>query len=241
MSKKKFGRLSQAEISKRVLELETVIGQKKLAKALGVSTDSIRRYRQGKSQPQNKAIYNKINSLYSRKKSLVEVEKVVKKQEQIKKKSESQKYGRIKTRYTSIYPNYMYNSGAADFNGVQGWDKLEELSEEGYIAAWKGRDIIPLEVQFTLGRESLSRFGKVVNIVGITSRVQSPKGGEEYRGLDNYLQVFQTYYRMIPGLNKNTPFEERIDKIREFFINMEIASGFPNVFLGFYFNEEDDI
>lgn len=243
MKKHTWARLSREEVQRRILELESVYGQKKLAKLLGISRDSVRRYRDGSTFPQTKQIYNKINQAYNVNKPLVNPEKVERKKTEIKKKSESQKYGRVKNRYAPMYPNYLYKSPASDFQESRNWDKLEEMGEQGFVAAWRGRDIIPLEVQFMAegAGEPLTRFGKVVNIVTAVSRITSPKDGTNF-GEQSEIVTFPTYYRLIRGLKKTDSFDERIDKIRNFvFDELKVDRGYIVAFMGFYFEEGDEI
>jgi transcriptional regulator with XRE-family HTH domain len=162
--KPKF-KLGKAEIQKRVLELETLFGQAKLSKKLGVSKDSIRRYRDGKTLPQTKNIYKKLNAAYNKNKKFIDTGLVEKKRQQITKRKTVQAKGKTKERTTIIYPDYMYNSPAKDFSEARYFEKLEDLHNSGYVASWVGGKETPLEVQFIIDGEDLTRFGKVVNIV----------------------------------------------------------------------------
>jgi len=242
MKRNKFARISPEEMQKRVLSLETLLGQKNLASALGVSKDTERRYRNGSSFPKTKDIYNKINRLYNSKKKLISPIEVEKKRAAIAKRAAALKKGKLKTRYVPIYPDYMYNSPAEQFDGVYNWEKLEELSEKGYIAGYKGFNEIPLEVQFTIGQEPLTRFGKIVHIVGIITQETSPKKENEFTGLNTRLSIFPTWYRLIQGLKKEDDFETRLEKIRNFFTTeIKVERGYALALLGYYFDEADEI
>jgi len=237
----KWARVKPEELQKRILELESEHGVSGLGKLLGVSRDSIRRYRDGETFPQNKEVYQKINSLYRKERPKINPQKVEQIQKKIKKQSEAQKYGRIKSRYIPIYPDYMYNGRASEFDGVKSWDKLEGLSEDGFVAAWYGRDIIPLEVQFLAegAGTSLKRFGQIVNIVGLVTRTGYPKDGN-FTGFETELVILPTYRRLIKRLKKSMDYDTRHEVIREFFLNLEIEKGYPIVYLGYYFNEGDE-
>jgi transcriptional regulator with XRE-family HTH domain len=239
---RKVGRLSQKEIQRRILELETLYGQKKLSKILGVSGDTIRRYRQGKSTPQTKEIYNKLNKTYNKNKNFIDTGAVEQKRAQIEKKSKSQKVGAKKERHVLIYPNYMYNSPASEFNDTRNFERLEDLQESGYVAAYVGGNAIPIECQFIIDGEDLKRWGKIINLVGIVTKEISPKADNSWTGQDASLEVFPTYYRLIPGLKKDNTFEQKMDKTREFFFNnINIDKGYTIAYLGFYFNEGDEL
>lgn len=237
----KWARLSPEEFQKRLRALQTVYNQKDLSNILGVSVRSINYYQKGESFPRSKEVYQNINALYNRTKSRIKPEAVEKKTKQRKERSDAQKYGRVKWRTTSIYPDYMYNSPASDFEGVKDWDKLEELSEEGFVAGWRGRNILPMEVQFVINGEGATRFGKVVRIVGIVTRMNSPKLSNGWTGDETELVIFPTYYRLIPGLKKSDSFEDRMDKVRDFFFGLDVSKGYPLALLGFYFDELDEI
>lgn len=242
MPRQKVGRLSPSEIRKRVLELETLYGQKNLASRLGVSVDSIRRYREGRTLPQTRNIYTNLNKLYNKNKKLIDAGAVERKQQQIEKRQTAQKRGATKPRFAPIYPDYMYDSPAREFEGVNKWERLEDLSQAGYVAGWYGQKDIPLEVQFVIHGEGINRFGKVLHIVGIVSKEVSPKLENAYTGQDISLEVFSTYFRLIPGLKKDSKFFERMDRVREFFFEgIRIEKGFPMAFLGFYFDELDEM
>ena len=239
---KKWARLSPEQFQTRIIELETLYTQKQLSSVLGISRDSLRRYATGKTTPQSREVYNKINRLYNTKKAKVEQGKVEAKRQKIKKQSEAQTYGRIKNRYASIFPEYMYSSPATDFQDSRGWDKLLSLSERGYVAGWRGRDIIPLEVQFLAEGEGtpLTRFGKIVNMVCAVSRITSPKDGINFWEVAE-IAIFQSYYRLINGLKKTDDFETRTDKIRDFASELKVDRGYIVAFLGFYFEEGDEL
>jgi hypothetical protein len=240
--KRNYIRLKPEEIKKRVLELETLFGQKALSKKLGVSVDSVRRYRDGKTAPQTKTIYNKLNTLYNQKKKFIDTGAVETKRKQIEKRKTIQKSGAKKERFAIIYPDYMYNSPASEFSDVRKFERLEDLHQAGYVAGWVGGKEIPLEVQFVINGENLSRWGKVLNIVGIVSKEISPKAENDYTGQDTTLEVYPTYFRLIPGLKKNLKFNEKLDKVREFFFeNVNVERGYTLAFLGYYFDELDEI
>jgi hypothetical protein len=243
--KPKF-KLGKAEIQKRVLELETLFGQAKLSKKLGVSKDSIRRYRDGKTLPQTKNIYKKLNAAYNKNKKFIDTGLVEKKRQQITKRKTVQAKGKTKERTTIIYPDYMYNSPAKDFSEARYFEKLEDLHNSGYVASWVGGKETPLEVQFIIDGEDLTRFGKVVNIVGVVTTEVSPKEENGFSNSDAALKVYPTYFRIIPGFkyileqNKKISFDERMDILRDFFFNLKVERGYTIAFMGFYFDEEDE-
>lgn len=238
--KPKF-KLSKSEIQKRVLELETLFGQTQLSKKLGVSKDSIRRYRDGKTLPQTKNIYKKLNAVYNKNKSFIDTGLVEKKRQQITKRKTVQKRGASKERKTIIYPDYMYNSPASDFSESRYFEKLEDLHNEGYVASWVGGKETPLEVQFIIDGEDLTRFGRVVNIVGVVTTEISPKEDNGFTGQDAALKVYPTYFRLIPGFTKNLKFNERMDILRDYFFDLKVERGYTIAFMGFYFNEGDEV
>jgi hypothetical protein len=241
LKKKTWSRLSPEEVQKRVLELETIYGQEKLSKILGVSKDSIRRYRDGKTFPQTQTIYKHINSLYYQNKNYVVPEKVEKKKQAIKKKSLAQLAGRIKSRYASIY-DYVNTSPLDEFQGAKNIDKLFDMSDSGYVVGWRGREVIPLEVQFLAEGygESLTRFGNVVNIITIVSRYNSPKEGVMMES-EGEMIIQPIWHRLIKGFKKSLNFEERMNILREYAMNIKIDRGYTVAFLGYYFEEGDEI
>lgn len=233
-------RLTKEEIQKRVLELETLLGQKGLAEKLKVSKDSIRRYRDGKTSPQSQTIYKNLNKLYNKNKNFIDTGLVEKKRQQIQKRKASAKTGAKKFRTGLIYPEYMYESPASDFSESTKFDKLEDLHNQGYVVAWQGGKEMPLEAQFIIHGEDLTRFGKIVNIVGIVSTEVSPKADNGFTGQSTSLKVYPTYFRLIPGIKKTLKFNERMDILREYFFDLKVDRGFTIAFLGFYFNEGDE-
>jgi hypothetical protein len=234
-------RLTDKDIQRRVLELESLFGQKKLSEILGVSADSVRRYREGKSKPTNKNVKEKINRLYNTRKNIIVPEKVKKLEEQIKHRKIGAKEGRKDARFAPIYPDYMYDSPANEFSDVRNFDKMEELNEAGYVVGWYGRSSIPLEVQFVIHGESLERWGKVIHVIGIVNNQISPKEENAYTGLDTSLQIYKAYFRLIPGLKKRDDFDTRMEKIRNWFIDLKVEKGFTVALLGYYFDEFDEI
>lgn len=238
--KSKFGRLSQTEIQKRVLELETLYGQKNLANQLGVSVDSIRRYRSGKTQPQTKSLYDKLNRIYNRNRNAIDQGAVEQKRKLIEARSRIQKEGKPKKREVTI-ENYLNFSPAEQFRNTRNMERLLDLSEAGYVAAYYGGNAIPLEVHFLIHGEPLSRFGKVVNIVGIVTNEVSPKEENKFTGQDSALTIFPTYFRLIHGLKKSDGFSERMDKIRQFFFEeIKVDRGYTVAFMGYFFDEMDE-
>jgi len=241
-----------AEFQKRILELESIYGTKKLGDKLGVSRDSIRRYRTGKTTPQDRELYKKVNRIYGQKKKEVIPEKVEKIKKQQAERSKAQKLGRIKNQYAPIYPDYMYDSPAADFTEVKDFlEKFEELFDNGYVAGWRGRDSegIPLEVMFLSEgiRPSLKRFGRFVNVVTLFNEytdkamedITSKRPGTN---IDKQsIRIFRHYYKEIPGLinAKKLKFEERMDLIREFILSIKLQKGQVSALLGYYFDEGD--
>lgn len=239
--------ITPKEFQNKILELESIYGTKKLGQKLGVSRDSIRRYRTGKTTPKDKSIYTKINRIYGQKKKSVNQEQVQKIKERQKKQSMSQRFGRLKSQYAPLYPDYMYESPVSEFKEAKNFELFDDLSMEGFIAGWKGRDSegIPLEVQFLAeGKVSLSRFGRIVNIVTVVTEKQSPKGRswrpEDQEGTDS-IRVFKIYYRSIPGLTKKKTFFQRMDLIRDYILETKIERGHIEAFIGYYFNEGDEI
>lgn len=242
-------RLKPEQFKKRVLELETLYGQKNLSKTLGVSMDSIRRYRDGKTYPQTKKLYEQINKLYNKNKKFIDTGLVEQKRKQIEQRKKIQALSKTKERFALIYPDYMYGrpgtkeqSPASEFQEVKNFDKLEDLHDAGYVAGWRGTKKIPLEVQFVIGGENLTRWGRIVKIIGIVTKEVSPKANNDFAANDIFLEVYRTPNLLIRGLDKSLNFEERIDLIRNFFFtNLEIERGLPMAFLGFYFDEADEI
>lgn len=234
---KKFGRLSKTEIQRRVLELETVFGQKKLSKVLGVSPDTIRRYRDGKTTPQSKKIYDTINKKYNKSKSFIESDLVETKKQQINKRKTAYKVGKTKERFTTIYPTYMYGP-AARFEGIQNFEKLEDLHDAGYVAGWLGGKAIPLEVQFVIRGNDLSDFADVIHMVGVTSTEVSPKEDNQYTGITAMLRIIPISRLLIRGLNATLSYTDKMDKLREYFHeHLNTAVGLPLAFLGWYVPE----
>jgi transcriptional regulator with XRE-family HTH domain len=239
-NKPTWARLSQEEIQNRLISLQTLYNQKDLSNILGISRRSLNYYQKGESFPRDREVYERINNLYNRNKQVIQPEAVKKRKTKQTKRTDAQKYGRVKWRTAPIYPNYMFYSPAKEFQGVKNWDDLEQLSENGFVAGWRGRNIIPLEVQLILHGEGQSRFGKVVRIMGIITRMNSPKKDNNFTGEETELVIFPTYFRLISGLKKEDSFETRLDKIREFFFDMSIERGYPVALLGFYFAEDDE-
>lgn len=241
MGKKKQRRVTQEEIQKRILSLEALYGQKGLSKKLNISISTIRNYRTGKTTP-NKSLYKKINQIFGQNKKTIESEIIQAKIKNLKKKKQTYKNGKPKNRYILIYPNYMYNSPAIEFEGVENYYFLEELQEKGYIAGYYGTKEIPIEVQFLIHGENLKRYGKILNLIGIISKEVSPKAENAYTGNEASLEVFPVYIRLVKGFKKDTDFLKRMDIAREFFFeNINIERGFPIAFLGFYFQEGDEL
>lgn len=235
-----WARVSPEDFKRRLQSLETVYTQKELAKKLGISVRSLNYYQKGQQFPKSKTKYDAINKLYNKEKKVINAEAVDKRIAKQKKSSEAQKFGRVKWRTVPIYPDYMYDSPASEFDGVSRWDRLEELSEQGYVAGFKGRDIIPLEVQFVIHGETARRFGKIANILVVTSRFTSPKLENGYTGQDTAVTLYKVYVRMI-GLKKEDSTETRLDKIRTYIMNLSSDKGFPLALLGFYFDENDEL
>lgn len=239
--KQKQRRIKQDEIQKRILSLEALYGQRGLAKKLNVSVDTIRRYRTGKSNP-NPNAYKKINQVFGQNKKKIQTDIIQTKIKKIQKRTETYKTGKPKNRCIIIYPDYMYNSPAREFEGVENFYFLEELQEKGYVAGYFGTKEIPTEVQFVIDGENLHRFGKILNLVGIISKEVSPKAGNAYTGNEASLEVFPVYIRLVKGFKKDTDFLKRMDLAREFFFeNINVERGFPIAFLGFYFKEGDEL
>lgn len=234
--KKSIGRIKPQELQQRILSLETLYGQRGLANILGVSADTIRRYRSGKSQPKNKNIYSKINQTYNKKKNLINSDYVELKRQQIEKRSKAQKQPR--KRYAPIYPEYMFYSGAEEFREVRNFDYLQSLHERGYVAGWIGGAAIPLEVKFIIHGEPIDRWGMVVNIVGVTLSEDSPKKENNYQSQSAKLDVMPFYTRFIRGFKKGIPLNDQLDILRDHFFNLQLAQGYTIAFLGFYFEEE---
>lgn len=235
-----WARLSPEEFQRRLKALETVYTQKELASKLGISVRSLNYYQKGEQFPKSKQKYQAINTLYNKEKKSVTPEAVEKRATKRKQRSDAQTFGRVKWRTAPIYPDYMYQSPAREFDGVSRWDRLEELAEQGYLAGWKGRDVIPLEVQFVIHGETGRRFGKIANIVVVTTRMTSPKLENGYTGQDTAITEYKVYVRMI-GLRKEDDFETRLDKIRNYVMNMKSDKGYPLALLGYYFDEFDEL
>jgi hypothetical protein len=208
---------------------------------LGISSDSVRRYRSGKTLPQNKTIYNKLNKIYNKNRNAIDAGAVERKREIIERRSEAQRRGKPKFRTVPIYPTYMYQSPAEQFADVRNYNKLEDISEAGYVAAWFGGKEIPLEVQFIIHGENLNRYGKVIKIVGIVTNEVSPKEENAYTGESTSLEIYNVYYRLIPGLKKTDTYFDRLEKIRDFYFNMKVDRGYTVALLGYYFDEEDEL
>lgn len=236
---------SRIDIQKRIDLLSVFYGQKNLSKKLNKSESTIKRYKTGKTKPDN-LLYAKINKLYNKNKNFFETDifktSYEAKKEKIKKQTESRKRGTIKERQALIYPDYMYTSPAERFSIVNKFEMLEELSVSGYLASWRGTKEIPLEVQFILNGENLKRFGKIIKVVGVITRNVSPKLDNDYTGQDTSVETFSIFYKLIKGLNKQSTYEERIEKIRDFFFEkMKISNGYALALLGFYFEEGDEL
>ena len=235
-----WAKLSPEEFTRRIKALETVYSQKELASKLGISVRSLNYYQKGSQFPRSKEKYQAINALYNREKKTIVPEAVEKRTKKTAERSDAQKYGRVKWRTAPIYPDYMYNSPASKFEGVTKWDRLEELGEQGYLAAWRGRDIIPLEVQFIIHGENASRFGKIANIVVVMTRDTSPKLENGFTGQETGIVEFKVYVRLI-GLRKEDSTETRLDKIRAHVMSLETDNAYARALLGFYFDELDEL
>jgi transcriptional regulator with XRE-family HTH domain len=235
-------RLTKQDIQKRVLELESLIGQKNLAGILNVSVDSVRRYREGRTKPQSKKVLEKINRIYNQRKNIISPEKIEHRRKQIERRQRGQREGREKPRYVPIYPDYMYDSPAAEFADVGGFEEsLIELSEQGYVAAYYGRDIIPLEVQFVIHGESLERRGKIIHLVGIVSHKTSPNKDNGFTGMDTRLEIFKVHYRLIPGWKAAKDFDSRMEVLRDYFLERQVKDGYTVALLAYYYDENDEI
>lgn len=235
-----WARVPPEDFRRRIQALETIYTQKELSSKLGISVRSLNYYQKGEQFPKSKTKYDAINNLYSKQKNNIKTEKVEERVKRQKKSSEAQKFGRVKWRTAPIYPDYMYDSPAREFDGVSRWELLEELSEEGYVAGWRGRDIIPLEVQFVIQGETAKRFGKIANILVVTTRMTSPKLDNGFTGQDTAVTEYKVYVRMI-GLRKEDDTATRLDKIRNYVMDMNTDKGYPLAVLGFYFNENDEL
>jgi transcriptional regulator with XRE-family HTH domain len=235
-----WAKVSPDDFQQRIKALEAVYTQKELAQKLGISVRSLNYYQKGTQFPKSKDKYQRINALYNKEKSRIEPEAITKRQQKQKKSSDAQKYGRIKWRTAPIYPDYMYNSPASEFTGVKDWDRLEELSENGYVAGWRGRNVIPLEVQFVIHGETEQRLGKIMNVLAVTSRSNSPKLENGFTGFETAITEFKVYIRMI-GIKKSDNLETRLDKVRDYVMNLKTDKGYILALLGFYFDESDYI
>lgn len=243
MKKAKWAKLPSGEFEKRLTALESVYTQKQLSSMLGVSVRSLNYYQKGESFPRSKEVYQKINSLYHTRKAKITPEQV---QSRIKKRTtltQAETLGRLKWRTVPIYPDYMVYSPTEYFSGVLNWDWLEEMSENGYVAGYYGRNAIPMEVQFLIHGEGQKRFGRVVRMVGIWDRSGSPKKENNFSGHEISLTVEPAHYLLIPTLKRTMSFEERTEAIRAYFFSREIDKklGIPMAYLGFYFNESDEV
>lgn len=90
MARKKKGN-SQQDIRKKITALESVLGQKKAAEKLGVSTSTLRNWKSGKSKPRDREQEKKLNRVFGQNKKKVTPEKYRKQIKKEKTKREVRK------------------------------------------------------------------------------------------------------------------------------------------------------
>lgn len=92
MARKKTRAVDPELLNKKIVELESIYGQKETARRLGVSPSTLRNYKTGKSKPQAKQL-SKVNRVHGQNKKFVTEEKV----ERYKKNVETKQQARRKT------------------------------------------------------------------------------------------------------------------------------------------------
>lgn len=244
-------KLSPQELSQRIIALETVYGQKGAAKKLGISPDSLRRYRDGKRQaPEN--VYQKINQKYNRTKTRIEPEKVQARITNITRRQYGAKQGKVENRFAPIYPDYIAAITEQFPIDEKALALLESLSERGYVAAWTGGTEIPVEVQFVLYGENTKRFGKRPIILGIITpyysagngKGKSKKDDESRQSTIREFPIAARTARDVLRLEKRDDYLTRIQKISDFgkenlAQKIDKANRIDQI-IGFYFDEDDE-
>lgn len=243
-------KLTPNEQSNRFLALETLYGQKAAAAKLGISTDSFRRYRDGKRKPPE-TVYQKVNRTYNRNKTKVQPEKVQARAVNVQRRQYGAKQGRVKDRFAPVYPDYIQMLSEQFELDEKSINYLERLAERGYVAAWQGGDYLPVEPQFVVYGEDTTRFGDRPILVALLKPFGSPKAKSK-RGSDDeklfQIREFRLSYRTardVIRLRKSDKYLDRIRKLSEF-AEENLAQQIDKrmtieTILGFYFDEDDEV
>lgn len=232
MAKKKYqSKFAPEQLQARIETIIFELGNKGAAKYLGVSSRTLRRYKTGHIPTAGKRaekIVPTINQQYNK------VQHKIEKREAEKPKPPPPPPEQW--HYCPVYPDYMYANGLF---GIRNEERLIEIHENGYVAAWYGTEDIPLEVIFTLDPDNPAEIdteggSKDMHLLGICTGNPSPK---KYWDEVAYIENSRIRYRFLWTFHRRSG-ADLINAGREFFFHKKRKEGrTPIKFLGWYSEE----
>lgn len=221
MSKK---RNDPKTFSQKILELESVFGQKETAKRLGVSPKTLQNYKTGKTVPKKEKA-QKLNRVYGKNKEKVSEEKLEKYTKKIEKKREVRKqYLKSKPRLISSVKWSKSQFKDAEFIQFA----VTEQSE--YVAITEGRTgqfVSPSDILDS--RYGLPKGTKFVTIIGVYTNQYEEQGNA------NYGDLFESRFPIL--LRKEMDLEQALDYLEGKFFETSQQKGklkfMPTTFVGY--------